>query len=449
MSKEALEKKFPAVFLGKVKKGWENTAKGLYTRNATPGLYMLDIEHIREDVVKKHNDCNDPQCVATLYRKTLCLHDCPFCFNEENIVYSQYRRDLDGTVIQDGGSPAMNRIMTLEETFHVIDQAIEIAHAEGRAFETVKFLGPGELLMNPQLFDVIDLYARRNVHFCIFTKGALLGDDELAQTYQGMDAHELVDALAAYEHVSLLFSFQSFDPAVQNKLVTSVDEDGNMKGLQDYTTKRDKALEHLFVSEFYQGGTTDRLCMINAPIVPENLYESYDIYTFFVERGTPIFMTPSMVSGKGCGHVERQMQTMSEAEWQKTIIELYARIYAYNVKKGVQADEQIKKEGIAAYAGCTPCNQASTGLYIRANGIVQICPGRFDKETIYGNVLETPLQTLWEQSPNKARGVRNAHTLINNRCPAKDGRVFLAGFYEGVMERYEQLLLEEATAFVM
>ncbi len=444
MSKEILEEKFPVAFPDKVKKGWENTAKGLYTKNAIPGLYMLDIEHINDDIVLKHNDPNEPECVATLYRKAICIHNCPFCFNEENLVYSQYKRELDGQVITgESTPPEINRIMTTEETFAVIDQAVEIAHAEGHDFEYVKFLGPGELLMSPQLFEIIDLYAERKVHFCIFTKGALLGSDELAQKYQGMNARELVDALAACDGISLLFSFQSFDPGVQNSLVTSVDEKGDTKGLQDYTALRDKALEYVFESAFYQNSTTDRLCMINAPIVPENLEESYDIYTFFVERGTPIFMTPSMVSGKGCGQVERQRETMSEKEWEERIIELYAKIYVYNVRKGVQTDEQIKREGIAAYAGCTPCNQAAVGLYIRANGIVQICPGRFDKETIYGNVLTTPLREIWEQSPNRARGIKNPHTLVNNRCPAKDGRVFLPGFYEKVMQQYEQLMLEE------
>jgi MoaA/NifB/PqqE/SkfB family radical SAM enzyme len=445
MSKEALERKVPPVFPGRVKKGWENTAKGLYTKNAIPGLYMLDIEHISEDIVLKHNDPHEPECVATQYRKAICVHNCPFCFNEENIVYAQYRQGLDSELIPDeSGNPVINRIMTLEETMNVVDQAIEIAHAEGHDFEYVKFLGPGELLMSPHLFEIIDAYRERKVHFCIFTKGALLGNDELAQKYRGMNARELVDILAAIDGISLLFSFQSFDPEVQNSLVTSVDEKGNVKGLQDYTTLRNKALEYLFESAFYKDGTTDRLCMINAPIVPENLCESYDIYTFFVERGTPIFMTPSMVSGKGCGQIERQKKTMSQAEWQERLVELYVKIYAYNVRKGVQTHQQIQREGIAAYAGCTPCNQAAVGLYIRANGIVQICPGRFDEGSIYGNVLQTPLLSIWDQSPNKARGIRNPHTLINNRCPAKDGTVFLPGFYEQVMERYEQLVLEEA-----
>lgn len=444
MSKEALEMRFPAVFPGAVKKGWKNTAKGLYTATATPGLYMLDLEHIGEDIVLKHNDPHERECVATLYRKAVCVHNCPFCFNEEDIVYTQYMTGLDGTLITgESGKPQINRIMTLEETLGVVDQALEIAHSEGHDFEYVKFLGPGELLMNPQLFEIIDMYAQRHVHFCIFTKGAILGSDELAQKYQGMDAQELVDILAEYEGISLLFSFQSFYPEVQDSLVTSVGENGDIRGLQGYTALRNKALECLFESRFYDEGTTDRLCMINAPIVPENVDESFGIYTFFVERGTPIFMTPSMVSGKGCGQLERQKKVMGQEEWHEKLVELYAQIYVYNVRKGVQTDEQIKREGIAAYAGCTPCNQATVGLYVRANGTVQICPGRFDSETIYGNVLTTPLSAIWEHSPNRARGIENPHNLMNNRCPAKDGRAFPPHFYAKVMQRYEELVSKE------
>ncbi|MBU6996832.1 MAG: radical SAM protein [Theionarchaea archaeon] len=444
MSKEMLEKRFPAVFPGKVRHGWKNTAKGLYTTDAVPGLYMLDLEHIPEDVVARHNDPQETECVASLYRRALCLHNCPFCFNEESAVYSQYKVGFDGKAALDGsGTQRINRMMTLKETFGVIDQAREIADSEGHDFEYVKFLGPGELLMNPQLFEIIDMYSERKVHFCIFTKGAILGSDELAQKYQGMDAEALVDELAGNQGVSLLFSFQSFDHVRQNSLVTTVSENGDIKGLQEYSLLRDRALEYLFESAFYRNSVTDRLCMINAPIVPENLEESFHIYAFFVERGTPIFMTPSMVSGKGCSQLERQKRVLTAEEWQSRLVELYARIYVYNVKKGVQTHEEIQTEGIAAYVGCTPCNQAAVGLYIRANGIVQVCPGRFDEETVYGNVLETPLRAIWEESPNRMRGIRNPHNLINNRCPAKDGRTFLPGFYERVMERYEQLAFEE------
>lgn len=175
-------------------------------------------------------------------------------------------------------------------------------------------------------------------------------------------------------------------------------------------------------------------------IVPENIEESFEIYKFFVERGTPVVMTPSMVSGKGCNAFAIGQDEIDK--FQDKLVELYARIYVYNVEKGIQTEEQIIQEGIASYVGAEPCNQASTGLYIRANGIVQMCPGRFDTETIFANVKETPLEEIWQASPNRKRGIDDPQNFINNKCPAKDGRAFNEDFYERVMQRYNELMTE-------
>jgi len=291
----------------------------------------------------------------------------------------------------------------------------------------------GELTINPQLFDVIEEYQKRNIHLGIFTKGAVLGRDEFAQKYHGMTAKELTDKLASYENISLIFSFQSFDDTKQDSMVTTKEGDV-LQGIQNYSEIREKAIENPLNSEFYKDGITDRICMINAPIMPENIDESFEIYKFFTERGTQVIMTPSMVSGKGCVQVQKQ-----DEEFNNKLVDLYARIYAYNVEKGIQTEEQIEREGIASYVGAAPCNQASIGLYVRANGLVQMCPGRFDEETIFANVQDKPLKEIWDQSPNKRRGFDDPHNLINNRCPAKDGRAFTEGFYEKVMQRYKEL----------
>ncbi len=420
-NKKKLEEKFPVTFPGNVG-SWVNGVLGWHIHGATPGLYTLDIEHVPEEVVLAHNDPESPISIASEYRRSLCPHKCPTCFNEENIVYSKERR-----------------IMTLADTFKMIDDAIRIAKLEGHDFRSVKFLGPGELLMNPQLFEVVERYARRGIRLNIFTKGALLGSDELAQKVYGMTAKALVEKLAGFDHVGLLLSFQSFDEKLQDSLVTSRGDDGAVLGLQGYSRIREKALKNLFASRFYENGRTNRVCAINAPIIPENVEESFDIYRFFVERGTPVVMTPSMVSGKGCQQVRKQEQ-LAEKDWHEKLVELYARIYAFNVRKGIQTEEQIGEEGIASYVGAEPCNQVATGLYVRADGTVQMCPGRFDKTTIFGNVLEKSLKSIWDASPNKARGKKDPQCLVNNLCPAKDGIVFPSDFYERVMERYKGLV---------
>jgi MoaA/NifB/PqqE/SkfB family radical SAM enzyme len=439
MSKQTLEQKIPITFKDKVHSGWTNGVKDWHINNATPGLYTLDIEHIADELVGQHNDSNAQESVASRYRTDLCLHKCPACFNEQSMVYAKEKRDLSGRLIGEKEGYTLNRMMTLDDTLSVIDQAREIARKEGHDFKSVKFLGPGELLMNPQLFRIVEEYQKRGVQLNIFTKGALLGNDELAQKYHRMTAKQLVEKLASYSNIGLLVSFQSFDEELQDSLVTSKDETGKVKGLQGYSKIREQALENLFNSEFYHNGLTNRIGIVNAPIVPENIDESFDIYKFFVERGTPVVMTPSMLSGKGCGQYAKQEQTISTQEWHNKLVELYANIYAYNIKKGIQTREQIKAEGIASYVGAQPCNQVATGVYIRANGIVQMCPGRFDRETVYANVQDKPLSQIWENSPNRKMGMENPQNLLNNRCPAKDGSAFPKDFYERVMQRYEEL----------
>ena len=438
MARETLGQKIPKRFIGRITDNWVNGVKDWHIHNATPGLFTLDIEHISDCLVNEHNDLQKKANVEEMYSQRLCQHKCKTCFNEERGLYNQFVYNLDKKLVLDeSGKPKLNRIMTLDDTLGIVDQAIEIARGEGHDFRSVKFLGPGELLMSPQLFRIIEEYAKRGIQFNIFTKGALIGSDELAQKYHGMSARQLNDRLARYDNVGLLMSFQSFNDQLQDNLVTSRDENGKIMGLQGYSKVRDQALVNLFNSKFYERGLTNRICIINAPIIPENIDESFDIYKFFIERATPVVMTPSMLSGKGCG-----AYSISESEkkkFQDTLVELYAKIYAYNVEKGVQTDEQVKQEGIASYVGAEPCNQVATGLYLRANGIVQMCPGRFDKETVFANVQDTPLSEIWKNSLNRRMGIDNPQNLINNKCPAKDGYAFSSDFYLRVMKRYEIL----------
>lgn len=439
MTKQTLEQRIPIRFPEIVADNWKNGIRGWHIHNATPGLYTLDIEHIPTELVALHNDPSKSENIEDMYSAKLCQHKCKTCFNEEKGLYNQFVYDIEKKpVLDETGKPKLNRIMTLEETLGVVDQAREIAKSEGHDFRSVKFLGPGELLMNPDLFRIIEEYQTRGIQLNIFTKGALIGSDELAQKYHGMTAKELTDRLASYDNVGLLMSFQSFNEELQDSLVTSRDKDGKLAGLQGYSKIREQALGNIFASRFYTSGMTNRICIINAPIVPENIEESFGIYKFFTERATPVVMTPSMLSGKGCGAY--RITEEEKRSFQDKLVELYANIYAFNVQKGIQTHEQIVQEGIASYVGAEPCNQAATGLYIRANGIVQMCPGRFDKETVYANVQDVPLKEIWQNSPNRRMGIDNPHNLVNNRCPAKDGFAFSKDFYDRVKERFEELI---------
>jgi len=440
--KEAMEKRFPARFPGldPLPEGFRNSTRGWPVKADKPGCYTADVEHVPDRLVAKHNDPSSDYSLLSSYHPDLCIHRCPSCFSEQDAVYAKRKTD---------GSP--NRMMSMSDTFGMIDQLMAIAEIENHRFESVKFLGPGELLMNPELFDIIEEYAKRGITLGIFTKGAMLGHDLLAEKFQrhkGIhSAKEFVDRLAACKNVTLLFSFQSFDPEVQQGLVER-NINGKKSGMAGYSAIRLKALEYLLQSGFYKDGMTERVCIANTPIVPENIEESFDIYRFFIERGTPVIMTPTMVSGLGLVQLGRQRSLMNS--FQERLIELYAEVYEYNIRKGIQSMEQIESEGIASYVGAAPCNQASNGFgLVRANGRVDMCPGRADgPDTIFGNVQKTSAVEIWARSPNRKRGIMNPHNLVNNGCPAKDAqtpeengcRPFPYRFYDMVMERLKEKL---------
>jgi MoaA/NifB/PqqE/SkfB family radical SAM enzyme len=431
---EKLESELPPKFPGKkpLPPEFRNGVREWHIHTSTPGLFTMDIEHIPPEAIELHNDPSSGQSVGSIYNKSLCVHKCPTCFNKQSTVY---RKNCGGKA---------NPMLTLEETLSVVDQAIEIASKEGHRFHSVKFLGPGELLMNPDLFKIIEEYRKRGIILSIFTKGALLGSDELAVKHQNhagiKSAKDLVDKLAACENVNLLFSFQSFSDELQEEMVGGTPE--------NYIVMRNRALGHVLSSAFYKEGITDRICMINAPLMPENIDESLGLYRFFMEHGTPMVMTPTMLSGKGGDCFKSEEFSSQLEDFRSKLVELYSEVYLYNVLKGIQTLEQIQLEGTTSYVGAEPCNQASLGLYLRANGIVQMCPGRFDRETVFANVRDVPLAEIWERSPNRQRGMEDPHNLLNNCCPAKDStcpekdskRIFFFGFYERVMEALMQKL---------
>ena len=118
MTKETVEQKFPLTFPNKVYEGWTNGVKDWHIENATSGLYTLDVEHIDDKLVKLHNDPDNKDNIASRYRKDLCVHKCPACFNEESMVYSQEKRDLDGKLIQDTNTM---KFVLIHELAHIID----------------------------------------------------------------------------------------------------------------------------------------------------------------------------------------------------------------------------------------------------------------------------------------------------------------------------------------
>ena len=112
----------------------------------------------------------------------------------------------------------------------------------------------------------------------------------------------------------------------------------------------------------------------------------------------------------------------------KKIIDLYTKIYEYNIEKGIQTLEDIEEEGVASYAGGAPCNQIACGMYVTLSGIVLRCPG--DETTLFGDIKKQSMKEIWENCENFKRA-----GTFNCRCPPKAGKAIPENLYTEVLER--------------
>ena len=288
-----------------------------------------------------------------------------------------------------------------------------------------KFLGPGELFQNPDLFDILDAFEERGLPISIFTKGAELGNDELAIRNYGhlgvKSAKELVEKVSQYDCVRILLGFNSLFSDRQDKMVGSSTmtrdyqvNNGTFtnRGVSNYTEKRNLALVNLVEAGFNDPSKGQRLSLIAAPVGLEQIDEIPTMYLWAAKRNIPLVIAPTMESGPKSIGLSAQNKRIDPNH--EMLVQLMTEVYDTAIQNGVMSLEQMRREEVSAYMGTSPCNQVANGLFLRLNGRIQMCPGRSDSTAIYGNTHETPLAEIWENSPNYRLGART-----NNWCTAK------------------------------
>jgi MoaA/NifB/PqqE/SkfB family radical SAM enzyme len=356
----------------------------------------LDVEMISDELLSQAKSG-----VVSLSKRYPCGLKCPGCFSEDNTY-------ADGS-----------RLLSWREVYQVIDQAREIG------LRSVKFLGPGELVQNPDLFEILDAAEERHLPISVFTKGVELGDDELAAYVHGRNgirsSTELVDRLASYKCLRILLGFNSFDPIRQDKMVGSSGVTGHYqvsngiflkRGVERYTEKRNRALVNLVRYGFSSEINCQRLSLIAAPVGLDQIDEIPEMYVWAARRNIPLVIAPTMESGpKSVGLMKYNKKSDPAHEKLRA---LFVRLYSRALEEGVLDAATVKREGISAYMGTAPCNQIANGLYLRLNGSVQICPGAFDEASIFGNIHEKSFVDIWRGSANYQLGA-----LENNWCKAK------------------------------
>lgn len=327
-----------------------------------------------------------------------CSLNCPHCFRKSNRV--------------DFGQ---KKIMEYETIYEIVKQAKELG------LRSVKFLGAGEPFEHKRFLEFLRNLKKLNIIASIFTKGHVIGNDRLVEKYYSQygisTGNELVEELKKV-NASILLGFNSFDTEIQDKMV------GGVKG---YTIERNRALKLLVEAEFNKYNPT-HLCLAVNPVTNENYDEIFEIYKWGRVRNLYAIVCPTMISGR-CAEIHAWQKITPTGE---KLIDLFTKIYRFNIEKGIQTLQQIKEEGVSSYAGGHPCNQICCGMYLTLTGMVLRCPG--DDTTVLGNIWKESLKDIWLKSENYGRS-----GTFNCYCPPKWGKSIPFNLFTEVIINLEKI----------
>jgi len=337
-----------------------------------------------------------------------CSLSCPHCFQNNQLPYKSKKQ------------------LSWEETIKIIDQGKELG------LKYVKIIGAGEPFENTKILDLLIELDKRNIHSAIFTKGHVIGSDELVKKYYGdrgiFTSEELVEVLFKLK-TSILLGFNSFDKKIQN---TSVGV-GQKHQLSNYVELRNRALLLLIKKGYndFKPNTPTRLSLVVAPFKPENIDCVFDIYKWGNLRNIYVAACPTTSSGKGHNELIREERNDFNMYIEK-VKNTYIDIYKWALSTNAIKKEDFIKHGVSLYPGGHPCNQVAGGFYIKLDGTAYICPGNdTEKFFISNDVLNTPLKDIWINSPNYELAGQNKS---NFGCLARNDSFFAdyPNFYNDV-----------------
>lgn len=387
--------------------------------DGTPTLSQLDISIPNPDFVEAVDAGESLQEINKIYRlryqELACGIGCKNCF--------------------DCRTKIQRHLMTTDEVLSMIEEAKELG------VKTMKFLGPGELLHNPDLFKILDFIKEQDIKFGIFTKGVALGDDTIPMEKFGMTAKEMCKKLAEYDNVSILLSLTSADR--ETDMARNTPRNKKFANIFDI---RNKAFENLAEIGLNSDPNNQRLALICAPVLNDNIDEVLEIYEWALERNIPTVVAPTMCSGKG-----KEMPEIKDEQFKQVdLVKLYVDIYTMMIRKKILTVAQIEEEGVSPYAGYA-CNQFIGGMFVRSDGRIQGCPG--NEAFSYGSdVRKEGLKEVWKKSTGhklREEMAREGTTKLTQPCYAKtenliqiDGAPVVKkgegsiteGFYEKVMK---------------
>lgn len=400
-SKALLTRNIPVIFNQKFPASYQNNVQ--YWGNIPQGELHSQLSDGTAKLLTMDLDFGDA-----------CSLRCPHCF----------RRDARFDKIDSNCKP-----LTQEEILNYIREAKKLG------LKQIKLLGRGEPFENSYFLGFLREMTRMDIGVAVFTKGHVIGSDELTLRYNKQyginNSVELVDELYRLK-VSILLGFNSLNKEMQEKFIGI-----EHSPIKNYVELRDRALILLNKAGFnkYEDGKATRLAMIAAPIKPENVDEIFELFTWARIRNIYMLSCPTTISGKGLDELKRAYQTYggSNAEYVKDLKNLYIKIYTWAISTSLISVEKLREDGISLYPGCHVCNQIAAGFYLNLSGQINQCPGRRDDSTVFSKDIrkEKSLKDVWINCTNYKRAINKK--CYNYHCAARDGRSIPTTFYKEIL----------------
>jgi len=302
--------------------------------------------------------------------------------------------------------------------------------------KTVKITGAGEPFDNKNFLPFLSFLYENWLGISVFTKWYILGNDKYVdKLYSHLWISTWLDLCKKLKEldVSVLFGLNSFDAEIQKK-------HSGIANWDNYIEYRDQALINLvnaWLNEYIPWKET-RLSIVMAPVRPENLLESKEIYIRARMRNMYPVCCP--INNAWLWKTENQKILKEYWNYELDLIKLYADIYIWNIENWIIDLDSLKKEWIWLYPWVHPCTQTSIGFYIDLYGQVMSCVWH-DTENLNlklsQNILnEQDYKKMWQSSANYNR------IWFNQKCIARDGITLWLDFYDKIMKKVEAYFIK-------
>lgn len=303
-----------------------------------------------------------------------CSRRCSHCFTMDG----QIDRER-GRLQRTAQSASPRRTLTQER---LIDQIVKAKQLLG--LQAVRILGRGEPTESPYLLDFLEQLAEHGIQSVVFTRGHVLGNDQLCRTifkrHNISGGEQLAERLFQL-NASVITGYSALDDLVHD----------GMTGIHGHAKESRIGLRRLMDLGFHRCNPT-RLG-VEAPISRLNMKEMPVSYVLFQCLGISPVYNAYMVTGRS-----DEEFFLSHTPSLEERLHLHAKIQTFSRMMGICG-------GVGAYLGTRECHDVEHGLYIPSTGLVRPCPGYEAADSIVGELITDDVTEIWE----KHRVVRPQH----------------------------------------